>query len=57
MEMVRHHTVSLKNPTALFTSLEKAFLEGLMRPLIDEQILTVVPTIDHVIHTIFPLDS
>jgi len=50
--MVGHHAKSFQHPSALLTGLKEAFLEGLMRPIIYKQILTVIPTIDHMVNPI-----
>ena len=52
-----HCRLPLQDPAAFPAGLEKTFLKRPVRPLIDKQILPVVPAIDHVIHTILTLDS
>jgi len=46
-----------QHPTALLARLKQTILKRLMRSIIDKQILTVVPTIDYVVHPIRPFDS
>ena len=57
MEVVGHHAVPFQYPSAFFASLEEASLKRLMRPIVDEQILSVVASIDDVINSVFPFDS
>ncbi|MBC8189975.1 MAG: hypothetical protein H8E75_06030 [Puniceicoccaceae bacterium] len=39
----------LQHPTRLFARLKQTSFERLMRTLVDKQILSVIPTIDHMI--------
>ena len=57
MEMVGHHTKSLKNPARLFTRLKKTGFKGLVRPLVNKKVAAVIATVDHVIHPALSLDS
>ena len=57
MEVVGHHTEAFQYPSAFLAGLEQTVLERSVRPLIDEQILSVIPTVDYVINSIFPFDS
>jgi hypothetical protein len=52
VELVGHHAKSFQHPTALLTRMEEAFFKGLVRLLVDEQVLEVIPTVDHMINPI-----
>ena len=56
MEMISQHTVSLQNPNTLFTHLKKSLFKGKVRPFVDKEILTIVPTVDYMVNTIDLLD-
>jgi hypothetical protein len=56
MEMISQHTVSLQNPTTLLTRLKKTLFKGKVRPFVDKEILTIVPTVDYMVNTIDSLD-
>jgi hypothetical protein len=56
VKVIRHNAKPLQNPTAFLTRFEKAFLKRKMSPLVDKQIPTAVPSVDHVINTVFPLN-
>jgi hypothetical protein len=50
--MIRHHTIAFQHPATLNTCLKQTGLKRQMSSHIDKQILTIVPTINHVIHSI-----
>jgi hypothetical protein len=57
IKVIGHHTIPFQNPTAFLTGLEKALLKRKMRPLVDKQVPAVVPTVDHIVNSVFLLDS
>jgi len=57
MEVVRHYAKALQNPAGLFAGFEQTVLKRPVRPFVHEQVLPVVPAVDHVVHPVFPLNS
>jgi hypothetical protein len=52
MEMIRHHAMPFKYPTALLAGLKQATFKCLVRTIIHKQILPVIATVDDMTHSI-----
>ena len=57
MEMIRHHAMPFKYPTALLSGLKQATFKCLVRTIIHKQILPVIVTVDDMIHSIGSFNS
>ena len=57
MEMIRHHAMPFKYPTALLAGLKQATFKCLVRTIIHKQILPVIATVDDMIHSIGSFNS